>query len=844
MLLLRVSTRYLRQHPWFSLLTILGVALGVAVVIAIDIANNSAMRAFERSTETLAGRTTHQILGGPLGISESSYFNLRRAGWRDVSPIVEGYARLPDPSTRALHIIGIDPLAESRFREQGEQVGKREGLSEFLTQPGAVLLTESTANELGLHKGSALPLEIAGQAKTVTMVGTIRATTQDIAALNDVLLTDIATAQELLTMVGTLTRIDLIAPPTADEKYWASLRAALPLDSEVVPVNSAQGSLAQMTNAFRTNLTAMSLLALVVGMFIIFNSLTFSVVRRRALFGSLRALGVTRGEIWFLVMGEALLIAVGASLLGALLGVALGQGLLSMVARTINDLYFVLDVTGLSVDGWTLFKGIGLGIGATLFAAAMPALEATRTPPRAVMYRSDIESRVGKLVPLLRRVAYGGFVLCAVLLLWPSRSLFLSFTALFVLILSYSLWSPSGVLWLGRLLQRLAGDWFGLLGKMAVHSVNRSLSRTGIAIAALMVCVATTLGVSIMISSFRDSVSTWISDALRADLYISKPATGYSSAALALPDDFIVRVRALPQIDALSLGSRAATTNAGTRTDLLVMDLPRSGFEGFHFLEGEPESAWQDFTQQQAVLVSEPYAYRHNLTLSDTVRLRTNVGEHDFRVAGIYTDYASEQGTVVLHRSTYKQFWGEAIVATLGLYLKPGADSSTVMQEIRALAEPGQTLLMRSNQDIRERTLQVFDRTFAITEVLRLLTIVVAFVGILSALMAVQLERAREYGVLRATGLTPGQLRVAVIAETAVMGLIAGILAIPLGLLLSALLIVVINRRSFGWSMGMEFDVVHISGALLLALIAALLAGIYPAEKMARSSPASALRDE
>jgi len=379
---------------------------------------------------------------------------------------------------------------------------------------------------------------------------------------------------------------------------------------------------------------------------------------------------------------------------------------------------------------------------------------------------------------------------------------------------------------------------------MAVHSVNRSLSRTGIAIAALMVCVATTLGVSIMISSFRDSVSTWISDALRADLYVSKPATGYGSAALALPDDFIARVRALPQIETLSLGSRATTTNAGTRTELLVMEIPRRGFAGFRFLEGDADRAWQEFTQQEAILVSEPYAYRHKLSVADSVRLRTNSGEHDFRVAGIYTDYASEQGTVVIHRSTYKQYWGDATVATLGVYLKSGASGDALMQQIRALAEPGQSLYLRSNEMIRERTLQVFDRTFAITEVLRLLTIVVAFVGILSALMAVQLERAREYGVLRATGLTPGQLRVAVIGETAVMGLISGVLAIPLGLLLSALLIFVINRRSFGWSMDMQFDVAHMSGALLLALVAALLAGIYPAEKMARSSPATALRDE
>jgi putative ABC transport system permease protein len=501
-------------------------------------------------------------------------------------------------------------------------------------------------------------------------------------------------------------------------------------------------------------------------------------------------------------------------------------------------------VTRVDVDAALVLKAIALGSGATLVAAALPALEATRTPPRAVMYRSDIETRVLRWVPLLRHFAYGGFALSALLLAWPSRSVTLSFAALFILVLSFALWSPTGVRVLTRWLRHFAAAGFGLFGSIAVNSVERNLSRTALAIAALMVCVATTFGVATMISSFRAAVSVWIGDTLRADLYVSKPATGYNPLTLALADEFIEHVAGLPEIDTLSLGRRATLVDTDTRTELLILEVPRRGFAGFRLREGNAETAWAAFSEGSGVLISEPYAYRHSLHVGDTVQLRAGAGEVRFPIAGVYTDYASEQGTVVMHRNTYRRHWGESLVTTLGVYLKPGADADAVMQRIRSLAAPDQSLLIRSNQAIREHTLQIFDQTFAITEVLRVLTILVACVGILTALMAVQLERAREFGVLRATGVTPAQLRITVIAETALMGLIAGILALPLGLLLSALLVFVINRRSFGWSMDLQFDLAQVGAALLLALVAATAAGIYPAEKMARSSPAAALRDE
>ncbi len=244
------------------------------------------------------------------------------------------------------------------------------------------------------------------------------------------------------------------------------------------------------------------------------------------------------------------------------------------------------------------------------------------------------------------------------------------------------------------------------------------------------------------------------------------------------------------------------------------------------------------------MLVSEPYAYRHRLGAGSTVQLRTDRGEQQFKVAGVFADYGSDQGVVLMSRATYERFWDDRAVSALGIYADPGTDLDNLVEALRTRAGGAQTVLIRSNRTLRETSLAVFDRTFTITMVLRLLATLVAFVGVLSALMALQLERAREMAVLRANGLTRRQVLGLVSSQTGVMGFIAGLLAVPLGTLLALVLILVINRRSFGWTLQVHIDPQILLQAIALSLAAALLAGLYPAWRMAHTPPALALREE
>ena len=835
-LLATAGLRFLRRHPWQTWLTVLGVALGVGVVVAVELANDSARRAFALSMEGLTGRTTHQVVGPPGGFDESAYLDLRVTHrMRSSAPIVEGLVRVHGATYR---LLGVDPFAERPFREGSADL-PRADLRRLLTEPDTVLLGEPSARRLGVQAGDALDVETAAGRRTVTVLGLLGGAQS--AAFEGILLADIATAQELLQRTGWLDRIDLIA----DAAAVAALVPHLPPGLRVEPAEQRQAALAQMTEAFHLNLQAMSLLALLVGALLVYNTMTFAVLRRRPELGTLRLLGVTRAELFGRVLAESLLLGLVGSLLGLAFGVVVGSGLVRLVTRTINDLYFVLTVTAFQVSHALLAKGLLLGLGSTALAAAVPALEAAGVRPQAARRRSTLERRHHRRTPWLAIAGALLFTLGGALSLVPGQGLGIAFAAMFALILGFGLLVPLLVLGLSRALLPLATRLFGNVGRLALRAIDAGLSRTGVAIAALCVAVAATVGVGIMIESFRDTVARWLGQTLRADLYVSAAGAATIRTDGVLPAVVPGRVRDLPGVRGISKGRSVQADSPAGPVLMLALQPGPDSHRRFD-LEGRTlDDLWAGFATGDVVLASEPYAWHHHIGTGDRVTLYTAEGPREFRIGGVFRDYGTDRGMLVIDRRAYERLWQDAAVSTIGVFLDdPGKADDALAMVREALADLDQPVLVRANRQIHDQSLAIFDRTFAITGVLRLLAIGVAFIGVLSALLALQIERARDHAVLRALGVTPGQMVGLGVLETGTMGLFAGLLALPLGWVLAELLIHVVNLRSFGWSMGSLLPPGVLADAVLLAVAAAVLAGAYPALRMARIPPAAALRDE
>lgn len=842
-LLRRSGWRFLRRHPWQVGLAVLGVTLGVAVVVAVDLANASATRAFELSMAQLYGRATDQLVGGPSGVDERFYAQLkRRADAPPAAPVIEAYGTLDE---QPVQLLGVDPFAEGAFRDLlAEPLRGDDGarLATLLTEPATALLAAPTARRLGIQPGDRVALSIAGRKHTVRVVGLLHARAHADTGLEGLLVADIATAQELAGQPGRLSRIDLIL----DREQRQRLRRRLPPGMELVAAAGRTRSAVQMTAAFRTNLTAMGLLALVVAMFLIYNSITFLVLQRRRMLGTLRALGVTGAETFRWVMSEALLLGAAGTLLGLACGIFLGEGLLRLVTRTINDHYFVLTVTDYLLTPAPLLKGAVMGLLATAVAALVPAWEAARMSPLAVLQRSQLESRSHWLAPRLAFTG-AGLALLGLALLWGSqRSLVAGFAALFLLLVGIALAIPYAVYVLVRATTPLARA-LGVEARLTLQGIAASLSRTGTAIAALTLAVATAVGVGVMVQSFRASVAQWLEASLQADIYVSVTTLRAGHSRGDLPPALIDTLAALPGVSGMSKGRSISVTGPAGMIDVFALGLSPGLRPRYPLVDGDPAQVWERFRNGEAVLISEPLAWHRQLRAGDSIRLQTDRGPQRFPIAAVYYDYGSERGELLLSRDLYLRYFDDPGVGGIGLYLAPDASLARVLEQVRSQVArwaPAQSIVVRSNAELRALSLQIFDRTFVITNVLRLLAVLVAFVGILSALMALQLERAKEIAVLRATGFTPAQVLRMVSAQTTCMGLAAGVLAIPVGVVLAALLTHVINRRAFGWSMDLVVAPPVLWQGIGVALVAALLAGLWPGWRMARTPPAEALREE
>ena len=471
--LLFTAWRYLIRHPWQTILMVLGITLGVAVVVAVDLANASASRAFSLSTASITGNATHQIIAGPGGLDTEVYTQLRVEGFPAPSaPVISAYVTSPQLGERPMQLLGVDPFVEAPFRDylgdnaSAPRASDAATLRDFLTQPGAILITNQLAERYGLEacdtpdQDPACQITVLanGVSRPAFIAGLLEPSDSLSArALGGMLLADISTAQDLSGRGQKLDRIDLILSPENEAALIAQLEKYLPASARLQSVSSRSGAVDEMTAAFRLNLSALSLLALLVGMFLIYNTITFSVVQRRPFYGTLRCLGVTRREVFSLVMLEALGVGLLGAILGVFLGVLMGQGAVRLVTQTINDLFFVLTVRGVGIPLGSLVKGVLLGVITTLLTAAPPAYEAAAVPPRVALSRSGLESKTRRGIYLA--AILGGFLILAgiFMLLIPGGSLTISFAGTFAIVVGFAMLVPLTTIALMRRLPPVIG---------------------------------------------------------------------------------------------------------------------------------------------------------------------------------------------------------------------------------------------------------------------------------------------------------------------------------------------------------------------------------------------------
>ncbi|MEM7251719.1 MAG: FtsX-like permease family protein, partial [Pseudomonadota bacterium] len=548
-----------------------------------------------------------------------------------------------------------------------------------------------------------------------------------------------------------------------------------------------------------------------------------------SIFGTLRAIGVTRRQLGGLILVEAWILALIGFLVGAAIGVWLGDTLMGHMTRTLGDLYYQVRNPALHLH-WTTFAiAAAVTLAAATMAAVLPARQARSITP-ALTSRIGTEQRAERRARRGLMVALASLVLAGIFVGVPSRDIELGFAALFAVVVAAVAIAPE----ISRVVSRGLGSYLHRLGaprlSIALSGISAATSRVGIAVSAMMVALATTLSIAIMIDSFRVSVSEWLGGTLQADFYISRTDDG------TLSDGVASAIAGVGGVREISQGHRIRLRGVdGQLHRVFVLAPAPSSLRSFRLLSANPEAQTQ-WQAGRGVWVSEPYAFRHALSIDDSVELISPRGTVALRVLGIYRDYSSEHGVILIHREGYERAWGTLAMRSMGVYGDDESIANTMRTALVAkLAALGEPALVRSNRELTAASLEVFDRTFLITEALRIVALVVAAIGIANALMAMQLERGHELAVMRVVGLTPRGLFMVVEYQAMAIGLIAAVLAIPLGVVLSAVLIDVVNRRSFGWSMTTIIERGLMVETVALALASAAIAGLYPARHLLKA---------
>lgn len=797
-------------------LTVFAVALGIAVIVAIQLAGDAATGSFNSSMDTLGGHTDFEIRanGGVderwMGTLESLPLDVKFA------PFLEADAEIPGIGSVAVY--GVDALGLPRDQ---------------------AIVSRALAARLHVTEGGQIAASLDGRGRQFP-VARIDSAPGEFLAL------DIADLQNLRGRYGKLDRIDVTAAPDEDRaRVAAGIRAALPASYLVEPPGSRGEESRKMVRAFRWNLRMLSYISLIVGAFLIYNTVAISVVRRRAEIGILRALGAARRTVLAVFLSEALVLGLAGAAIGVVLGRLLAGAAVGLIADTVNALYATSRPAPVELGWPQIWSALIIGAVVALAAAWAPAREAVAVPPTEAMSRGAHEHHAR--LRWRRALLWSAGCTALALALSQVRPIggnpIGAYLASLFAVAAAACAAPALVIAAQRTMRPfLAGHVETLL---ASRSLTASLARTTVVTAALATAISMMASVGIMVGSFRETVLVWLDVQLRADLYLSAAGPSRAGLYLPLPESALRVLASMPGIAAVDDFHALPITYAGERATLGAgnMEIVRH-YGRLRFLPGENRDAiLRSLSGPGRAIVSEPFANKHSVHAGDRIAVALGDRTVPLTVMGVYYEYSSSQGYVIVDRSTLLRYLPHQPATSAAVYVAPGVDPESVRRAIQ-LRTAGMGVTIVSNRDLRRNSMAVFDRTFTITYALEAVAIIVAMLGAANSLLALVLDRRRELGLFRYLGASGTQIRRMVLVEAGLLGAFATLLGIALGFALSLLLIFVVNKQSFGWTIQFHPPFALLSAALLLVWCVTVLAGLYPARVAAHVVPVEVIHEE
>ncbi|HET6929467.1 MAG TPA: ABC transporter permease [Candidatus Acidoferrum sp.] len=843
----RLMLRPLFQEPVRLGLMVLAVGLGVAVVLAIELAGNAAAGSFHSSMESLAGDNDLEIVASG-GVPESVLGKLAAQPYPiRLSPRMEDFA--VDIQTReTLPMIGLDLIAEgSRYASQADSDKENSDNNETmedavrgLESPGSVWVSKGLGKKTGEH----ISLLINDRVLDCVVLGEF----PEVSGNEHAILMDIAGAQRALNRFGRVDRILIKLPTNSSLQEWQKkLSWMVPPGVEVRPQGTGTEENRKMLAAFRWNLRLLSYIALVVGAFLIYNTISVSVVRRRGEIGIVRALGAERRDVLAAFLGEAACLGLAGALVGLPLGRIMASGAVKLMAATVESLYVSSRPAAIALAPNSLALAMMIGVGVAVMSALSPAREAMQVSPVEAMAQGQREhvARAHKGRDLAIGLVLGLLAALAAQMPAFAGKPFFGYLAAILLIVAAAYAMPALVNFISGIAAGILGKLFGVEAMLASRSLAASLRRTSVLVGALATAVAMMVSVGIMVGSFRQTVVNWMSHQLPADLYLRPAGSPAADRHPTISADLVEKIAKLPGVAGVDRLRAYEISYEGMSATLAAVDLrvPRANRNSEFFSGRRANKVLEQLRGKNNVIVSEPFTYKHKAKTGDTITLALGAAQASFQIVDVYYDYGSERGYILMDRDVLLKYLPDETPTNLAVYVAPNGDAAEVRKELQEAAA-GHRILIFSNRELRTEAVRIFDRTFAITYALEAVAVIVAVMGIAGALIALVIDRRRELGLLRFLGASSGQIRKMILVEAGMLGLLANLAGFVLGYFLSLILVFVINKQSFGWTIRFHWPVAVLLGALTVVYAATVLSGLYPARVAVRLNPLEVIHEE
>ncbi len=811
-------------------LSLAAIALGVALGFAVQLVNQSAINEFTQAVQTLSGSADLQIVGPRAGFDEREYARIARLPEVAVaSPVVEVDARVIG-RRESLRVLGLDVFRAALVQPDLVATDATDSLDTL--RPDAIFLSPAAAEWLGVATGDSLLLQVALGETTFRVAGIVRG------GRGRVAFADIAGVQAAFERLGRLNRIDLRVRPGVDVGALRSrLASEVPAGVQIERPEANVERGAGISRSYRVNLNVLALVALFTGGLLVFSTQALAIVRRRAQLALLRTLGVTRRALVATLLGEGLLVGALGATLGLAAGYALAQAIVHVTGLDLGAGYFRGVRPALALDPAAAGLFFVIGVAVALVGSFFPALEAARAAPAAALKAGDEQRAFERLRPIWPGLAV--LVAGAVGTALPPVAglpLFGYVSIALLLIGAIMLMPRAAVVFFGVLrVPRVTGL------RLAVAQLRGAPGQSMLSLATIVAAVSLLVSMAIMVASFRASLGAWLDHVLPADVYLR--TTGAGDTGFLTPDDQanIARVPGVRRADFLRAQN---VLLAGDRPPAALLARSVDPSDPGRMLPlvgafvvpgpGAPRPVW----------VTEAMADIYGFALGQVVELPIGGRVERFTVAGVWRDYVRSQGAVVIERDRYVALTGDRNANDAALWLAPGVDAGTVKDALRRTVPGGENLDIADPGEIRSRSLQAFDRTFAVTYALELVALVIGLTGLSSSFGALVLARRREFGMLRHVGMTRRQIGTMLAAEGMLVSALGLLVGLALGFLISLILIHVVNRQSFHWTMDLAVPWVPLAVFSAAMLAAASLTALFSARQAMTDDAARAVKDD